>query len=381
MLALGGLVTSSFSLPLPKNAEKRSSTVKFTRDGLDLQPDEYQTILNEVLGKNGISTDQYIRGGIVEELEDRFARMLGKEGAVFFPTGTLANQIAIREQAGKNRRVVVQKESHIYNDSGDCLQNLSGLAVLPLGAGKTTFDIEELVDTYKRTSQGRVKTRIGVVSLETPVRRKDNRYIEPGILMEIIDLARANGSKLHMDGARLYNMAVHTGISPSDLCKEFDTVYVSMYKNFNAPAGAILAGKDSFVKNLYHTRRMFGGSLAQAWPLAAIANHYAEGFMDDYKEAIRRFDVWKGLINKSDHLTIETIPQGTNVFYLKTTKGTDLKGFKNTLVENSIELNPPDNELPGFVMKINPTLNRIAPTDLARAFLDASRKNQAPARK
>ena len=75
-------------------------------------------------------------GGVVEELEQRFAKLLGKETAIFMPTGTLANHIALRTLAGNRRRVLVQSESHIYNDTGDCVETLSGLNMMPLAPGR-----------------------------------------------------------------------------------------------------------------------------------------------------------------------------------------------------------------------------------------------------
>ena len=107
----------------------------FTGDGLHLPLPQYVELLAK-LTAGGAKIDSYLAGGAVEELEGRFAKILGKERALFFATGTLANHVAVRLLAGERRRVLVQEESHLYRDEGDCAQALSGLNLVPLAAGQ-----------------------------------------------------------------------------------------------------------------------------------------------------------------------------------------------------------------------------------------------------
>src|SRR5581483_11831635 len=100
--------------------------VQFRSDGLELSPGAYARLLGEIVVTRGIRTDDYSRGGVVAELEEKMATLLGKEVAVFLPTGTLANHLAVRLLARTGRRVLVQAESHLWNDEGDCAQTLSG---------------------------------------------------------------------------------------------------------------------------------------------------------------------------------------------------------------------------------------------------------------
>src|SRR6266481_9903477 len=100
--------------------------VQFRADGLGLTPTAYARLLAEIAETRGIAPDDYSRDGVVAELEARMAALLGKEAAVFLPTGTLANHLALRLLARNGRRILVQHESHLYNDEGDCAQHLSG---------------------------------------------------------------------------------------------------------------------------------------------------------------------------------------------------------------------------------------------------------------
>ena len=132
------LAAASWGLPAATHAgksEKRVSTaplVIMQGDGLGLTPQEAAEELARLTAGRGPTADWYGLGGEVEEVEAWFARELGKERALFMPTGTLANQLALRALAGERRRVVVQDVSHVYNDTGDASQTLSALTLVPL---------------------------------------------------------------------------------------------------------------------------------------------------------------------------------------------------------------------------------------------------------
>lgn len=344
--------------------------VNFTRDGLDLTPAEYSSILSQLADEGKIKADKYSRFGIVEELESKFATLLDKESAVFMPTGTLANHIAIRKLAGVKRRVIVQERSHIYNDSGDCVQTLSGINLLPLAPGKTGFSVADVKDALLQTNQGRVTTGIGAISIESPVRRKYNEMFSFKEMKNISDLAKENGIKLHLDGARLFLMPAHTGIPITDYTRMFDTVYVSLYKCFNAASGAILAGPKKITENLYHVRRMFGGGMPQVWPFAAIALHYTDSFIKEYSKALETAgDLFKNL-TKNNVFEIKRIAGGTNVFKLKVNDGEAIKLQKN-LLKNNIILLPPVESQNEFILKINPSINRISVNTLTDLFINS----------
>ena len=121
--------------------------------------------------------------------------------------------------------------------------------------------------------------------MKTPVRRQQDRIVSFEELKLLTDFAKKNGIKTHLDGARLFTQSVHTSKSPKIYGELFDTVFTSMWKCFNASSGAILAGTKAFTEKLFHERRMFGGGLPASWVFAAVALHYADGFLDEYKRA------------------------------------------------------------------------------------------------
>lgn len=378
-MRLGGLATMSAFCGSPGNLyasnnirdlQTMHKAVKFTRDGLDLTPLEYTHLLKQFAEEGKIKTDVYSLGGIVEELENRFARWLGKESAIFMPTGTLANHIAVRKLTGKKRRVIVQADSHIYNDSGDCCQSLSGLNLLPLAPSEKGFTLDEVKRVISETAVGRVSTSVGAISIESPVRRRNNQMFDLNEMQKISSYAREQGIKLHLDGARIFIASAHTGINPSQYAVHFDTVYTSLYKCFNAASGAILAGSKKFIENLFHTRRMFGGGMPQVWTFAAVALHYVNSFIGDYKRALIVADRFMKTLQQSSAFYIEKIPNGTNVFKLYVS-GNNLDQFRSKLRQKNIYLPPPREDGKGFLLKINTTLNRTNGENLPKQFIQS----------
>ena len=250
----------------PQGAEDRS--IHFRSDGLALSSAEYARLLARLAENDKIAADEFSRHGVVTQLEERIAAMLGKEAAVFLPSGTLANHLALRLLARRGRRVLVQRESHIHNDAGDCVQELSGLTLIPLAPARATFGLAEAAAEVTRAEDGRVATPVGAISIESPVRRVGGEVFDFTEMQRIAAFAREQGIGLHLDGARLFLAHPYTGIAPQTYAALFDTVYVSLYKYFNAAGGAVLAGSRHLLDNLHHQRRMFGGALRQAWPYA-----------------------------------------------------------------------------------------------------------------
>src|SRR6202035_902093 len=241
---------------------------------------------------------------VVAEFETRIAALLGKEAAVFMPSGTLANHLALRLLARNGRRVLVQQESHLYNDEGDCAQQLSGLTLVPLAPGRASFTLDEAAAEIAGPPDARVAIPVGAISIETPVRRMSGEAFDFREMRRITEFAHGRGIGLHLDGARLLIETVYTGIAPAEYAAPFDTVYVSLYKYLNAAAGAVLAGPRALLDGLYHQRRMFGGGLPHVWPYAAVALHYLDGFAERFTAAAAAFDTLLDSLRDQTRITV-----------------------------------------------------------------------------
>lgn len=376
-LSAAAAVSTSAAFPkivVPKTAslDKASTNVDFTGDGIHLSPADYSHLLAQLTEKATVVADSYSLHGCVEELETRFARLLGKPSAIFMPTGTLANHLAIRALAGSNSRVIVQNESHVYCDTGDSTQTLSQLNLIPLGVNQATFTLEEVQEVLQKTAAGRVARKVGVISIESPVRRKRGELFDPQQMKQICDFARQQEIKLHLDGARLFLASAYTGISPADYAAPFDTVYVSLYKYFNAASGAILAGPKELIEPMFHTRRMFGAGLPQAWPYALVALHYADGFQERYQQAVKTSEALIQKLAKHPGFEVERVTSGTNIFSL-VVKDKDLKTYAEQLKKRGVTVFPPASPTNRLMMQVNETAGRLSAQQLEQIFVESLR--------
>jgi len=378
-LAAGGLAAVTpvlaqitGSSPVTDTTVEFSGHVDFASDGLGLNPREYAALLQNATRADQFEADYYSNGGHVAQLEQKFAKLLGKQAAMFVPTGTLANHLAIRKLAGNDRRVLVQAESHFYNDSGDCAETLSGLNLIPLAEGRSTIELAEIKNWVERSAAGRVEMKVGVISIESPVRRKDHEMVDFSELQRISVYARERGIRLHLDGARMFNLPLHSGRSVSDIAALFDTVYVSLWKHFNGASGAILAGDAKFIEGLFHMRRMFGGSLPHAWPQVGVVTQFVDGYQDEYAKAWGATDQLIALLKSQPRLKIQKIANGTSRFLL-TVSGVSPDTFVEHAHGQGILLPHAKPGSSTLQMQVNPTILRSTPVQLARILSDAAR--------
>lgn len=340
-------------------AATATPAVQANGDGIHHSPAEYAALLQRLSAT--IEPDEYSRGGVVAKLEQSVAAALGKETAVWLSTGTLANHLAVRLLAGDKRRVFVQQECHLYNDCGDCCQTLSGLNLIPLAPTKATFTVDDLEREADRSASGRVSVPIGAIQIETPVRRKTGETFDFAEMKRVSAWARDRKIGLHLDGARIYLASAYSAVPVRDYAALFDTVYISMYKYFNAASGAILAGPRSLLDNLYHPRRMFGNGLCHVWPFAAVALHFFEGFPERYAHAVATSEKVITALQSDSRFEVTRVPNGTNIFFLRV-RGNNAQAFQRRVTDAGFILSAPRDGR--FTVQVNETWARATPQEI-----------------
>jgi threonine aldolase len=341
-------------------------TVYMSGDGIPLSTRAFTALLDTLTRQTDIEEDNYLLGGDIARFEQEWATLLGKETAVFMPSGTLANQLALRVLAGSRRRVIVPEMSHVYNDTGDACQTLSGLTLLPLAAGASTFTVKDVEAVVTRTASGRVATDVGAILIESPIRRLSGQMFDWDEARRITAYARERGIGTHLDGARLFIASAYTGISPAQYAAAFDTVYVSLWKYFNCGIGAILAGPKRVLDGMFHARRMFGGNLAAGWPAAVVARHYMHGYLDRLTSAVRVSEDFYRAMAAHPKVRITPIVNGTNLRRI-TVSGTDMAALRQRLAERQIRL-PGGGTDGSLTLAVNETWAHIPGTELAGLF-------------
>ena len=351
-----------------ENSGKIETAPNFTSDGLGLSPKNYVRLLSQIMAEKDIEADVYCLGEVIHDFEKKVASALGKEKAIYMPTGTLANHIALRLHCVRRKKALVQKHSHIYRDCGDALPQLSGIHLIPLAAEGITFGLAEAKTAIHESSVEKVRTGIEAISIETPVRRAHLRRFDFGAMKSLSQFARENGIAMHLDGARIFGEAAITGTSVKAYSALFDTVYVSLYKYFNSIAGAILAGPASLIEGLHNERRMFGGGLRSAWENVVVADHFFEGFEERFLASQKKGLAFLEKISAGGKFRFEGFEDGTNVFRLFFPGG-NADGFTKKIRAAGIGF-PNFNESENcFVIKLNESLLGVEVDEMADLFL------------
>ncbi|MBR62369.1 MAG: hypothetical protein CL904_06960 [Dehalococcoidia bacterium] len=350
-----------------------NDSVVFRGDG---EPRTAKTLLrrlNEFSESHQLVDDDFSLGGLVGELETEMATILGKPAAIFMPTGTLANHLAIRKHAGTHGRAVVQEQSHIFNDTGDSIQRLSGINLVPLAQNRVYFDANELDKAYKTSVTGRVLNPISVVSIETPVRRQHGQVVPWEHLKTLTKFCKTHNIPCHLDGARIFMQSAVTGKSVKEYSALFDSVYVSLYKYLGTPFGSILAGEEEFIDGMFHERRMFGGGLANASIVAALALNGLKGFDSKFSDSIEKATQLFQSLNKLELIKIHKFEHGSNIHRLVISGDVSLDDLISELKSYGIFIyKEPNNEI---YLHINATILNRSNEEIVSAFSDSLSKS------
>jgi threonine aldolase len=214
-----------------------------------------------------MDSDLYGKGKLIEEFQEQMARHLGKESAVFFPSGTMAQQIALRIWCDANglKRVAYHPLSHLELHEEDGLKKLHHIEPVLLGDISRPVGLEDVLG---------MKEDVSCVLLELPQREIGGQLPPYRELEEISAYCRGKGIRLHMDGARLFEILPYYEKSAEEICALFDSVYISFYKGIGGIAGAVLAGTGDFIKEAVIWKRRHGGDLISLYPYIVSAGHY-----------------------------------------------------------------------------------------------------------
>ena len=360
------LTSGSAAVAASTLAQTPRRLVNFWVDGVMPSPEDYAATIRDLTESDADVKDRYGLGGAVERLEKRFATLTGKERGLFLPSGTMANQLAIRVLSGDTSTVVVQDLSHVFRDEADAARMVHGKQLVPLAPGRGVFTASELEDTVGGAHAG------GVLSIEIPVLRADAQAVPFEELRRICAFARSREMGLHLDGARLFLASEYSGVALDGYAALFDTVYISLYKYLRAPAGAVLCGSEDVIERVAHLRKLHGGNMYQNWPNAAVALHFLDGFTERFANARTKADTLFTTLERTGRFEITPIPNGSNIFRLHVT-GADPDRFRRALRETwNVGLKAPDEN--GLILvHVNETQLDLSNEALVEAFEDAHR--------
>lgn len=217
-----------------------------------------------------VGDDVFGEDPTVNRLEAVAADLLGKEAALFTPSGTMANQVAAMTHTRPGQEIVVESESHIYGWEVGGLAANAGLQVRPLdGGARGLFTPEQLRDAIVSPSLHQAET--GLVTVENTHNHAGGVAHHPDELEALREVAHEHDLPFHLDGARVCNAAVALDLDPATVAEPADSVMLSLSKGLGAPVGSILAGDEAFIDTARRYRKRLGGGMRQAGIIAAPA--------------------------------------------------------------------------------------------------------------
>jgi len=259
-------------------------------DRIDLRSDTVTSPspgMRQAMAAAPVGDDQYGEDPSVNRLQERIAELLGKEAALFVPSGTMANQVGLKILTRPGDEVVVGEEAHIvWHESGAAAAN-SGVQFTVAGRGGL-FTAADLRNAYKPPGHI-VFPPTTLVAIENTHNRGGGVVFPPGDAVAICATARELGLASYLDGARLFNVAAVTGQTLAELAAPFDVVSVALSKGLGCPVGSLIAGSHDHIARARRVRRMFGGAMRQSGILAAAGlyalDHNLSRLVEDHGNA------------------------------------------------------------------------------------------------
>jgi len=257
-----------------------------------------------------VGDDVFGEDPTANRLHERVAEILGKEAALFVPSGTMGNQICIAAQTRPGDEVLLDEHAHILNFEGGAPSMLSGVQLRPLPGVRGQINPEQVASAVRGGASHYPQT--SMVALENTHNRAGGAVYEVSNLMRLRETAQKHHLVVHLDGARIWNAALASGKSEADIAACADSVSCCFSKGLGAPVGSAVAGSAEFIRRAHRFRKLFGGGMRQMGMLAAAALYALENhrkrLADDHANAAHL----AGLLLESGSLAVDS-PVQTNI--------------------------------------------------------------------
>ena len=243
--------------------------------------------MRDVMKSAEVGDEQHGNDPTVHALCDRVAAQLGKEAAMFLPSGTMCNVIAILTHCRSGEEVVAHHSSHILTSEGGAHAAFTGVQIMPLQGERGQFSADTLKAAIRPRTRYAPPQRL--LEVEQTANIGGGTVWPLAQLEEVAAIARGEGWSTHMDGARLMNACVASNVAASEMARSFDSVWIDFTKGLGAPLGAALAGSAEFIDAAWRWKQRLGGSMRQAGICAAAClhalDHHVDRLADDHRNA------------------------------------------------------------------------------------------------
>ncbi len=274
-----------------------------------------------------VGDDVFQEDPSVNRLQEYAAEILGKEAALFVSSGVMGNQICLNVLTNPGDEVICERDSHIFNYESGSPAALSGIQLSPID-GKNGVITPEQVEPYIRPASAYYMAKTKVIEVENTHNRASGAIQPLDNIIALRKLAKKYNLYSHLDGARIWNASVASGIPVKDYAEHFDTVSCCLSKGLGAPVGSIIAGTKEFIKEAFRVRKAWGGGMRQAGIIAAGGLYALKNNIERLEEDHRKAKILAETISEIPSLEIDMTAVQTNILIFKPLK---------TPVEKAIE--------------------------------------------
>jgi threonine aldolase len=269
--------------------------------------------MRRAMAEAEVGDDVFHEDPSVNRLEEMVAALYGKDAALYVASGTMANQIAIRSQTHHGDEIIMERTSHPFNSEAGALAAISGVQVNLIDGQRGLMDVDQIKPVVRTPNVHHAPTAL--ICLENTHNRGGGSIWPLENIRTIRAFARSVNVPMHLDGARLMNACVATGLMPKDYAQYFDSCTLCLSKGLGAPVGSLVIGSHDLITQAHRFRKQFGGGMRQAGILAAAGiyalEHNVERLAEDHLNAKR---LAHG-IAEIDGLDIDANAVETNILY------------------------------------------------------------------
>ncbi len=283
-----------------------------------------------------VGDDVFKEDETVNELEIRLAKLFGKPQAMFFPSGTMANQTAIKLHTNPGDQVICDKYSHIFNYEGGGASFNSGVSCKLIDGNRGMFTAREVEEAINPPSFYH-SPLTSLVEIENTTNKGGGACWDFNEILKIREVCDANNLGLHLDGARLWNALVVKNETPEQYGKVFDTISVCLSKGLGCPIGSVLLGDEELMQNAMRIRKVLGGGMRQVGFLAAAGLYALDHNIDKLHEDHEKAKGIEGVLKRQWYVnSVEPVETNIVIFSLKDEMPE--KNFIEMLAKNNIEI-------------------------------------------
>ena len=295
--------------------------------------------MREAMYTAEVGDDVYEDDPTVRKLEKLAASKVGKEAALFVPSGTFGNELAVLSHTKRGDEVIVDRNSHIVLHEVGATAIIAGVQLMQFNSQNGIPNPVEIESLIREEDIHYPPT--GLICLENA--HGMGTVIDLEIMKKVYELAHSRGIPIHLDGARIFNASCALGVNAKEIAKYTDSVMFCLSKGLSAPVGSMLVGTKEFINRARKGRKLMGGGMRQVGFLAAAGIVALEEMVDrlceDHENArflAEKIDEFEGIEVKTDRLQI-------NMVFFEFSKGVDDSSFVSYMLENGIKINPPEN--------------------------------------